>query len=115
MNVYVEDTTKEDTDSEDCRHGEKVGEAQFSAQGKVVTVEITTIGDFYITESQAHVGAEMLPTDETDGSYITDPKLFELKEEDLKEGTTSVDHFLRGCQEDNWVVARAVVCGSFVE
>ena len=66
-----------------------------------------------MTETQVHVGPDMLPADPYDGSYITNPYEFELVHEHLGADTIQDVHYLRGCQEDNWVVARAVVCGPF--
>ena len=109
MDIY----TEVQTDSDQCQYGEKVGTAKFGAQGKVVTVEMDTVGDFYMTESQVHVGADVLPTDNEDGTYITDPQQFELNHANLGNARSDF-HYMRGCQENNWVVARAVVCGSFV-
>ena len=105
LDLFVE----KDTPGQTCEHGERVGNVDFRYRSKVVTVEFETTGDFYMTETQVHVGADILPIRETDGKYITDPVNFELANN--PSGRTLDDHFMRGCQEDNWISARAVVCG----
>ncbi|CAB9500260.1 Calcium-binding EGF domain [Seminavis robusta] len=113
LTLFAEAPNDKDAAGDDeCTHGMRVGQVQFSYASKVVTVKIETLSHFYMTETQAHVGPDMLPTDLEDGSYITNPMEFELIHEGLGEATQDF-HYLRGCQEDNWVVVRAVVCGPF--
>ena len=107
MDLFVE----QDASNTTCRYGERVGTVDFRYNDKVVTVEFETTGEFYLAETQVHVGAEILPRRDSDQTYITDPAKFELVND--PSGRTIDDHFLRGCSEDNWISARALVCGPF--
>jgi hypothetical protein len=116
MDLYVQVPIDEDAPDgeEECPPGaQKVGSVNFSYSKKVVTVELRTIGDMVMTSSQVHVGPDLLPSDPQDGSFITDPHKFELVHPDLEDATSDY-YYLHGCQEDNWVAARAVVCGTFI-
>jgi hypothetical protein len=117
LDLYVQAPRDNDAPAgeEDCTPGvQKVGSVGISYEGKAVTVELSTIGDMVMMSSQVHVGQDLLPVDPQDGTYITDPQKFELAHPNL--GAVISDHYyLHGCQEDNWVAARAVVCGTFTE
>jgi len=107
--LYVE---RGDSGAQYCDRGmEVIGNVGVSYQKKVVTVDFRVRDDFYMLETQVHVGDEILPRNETDNAYITDPNNFELVNSPSQRYLDS--HFLRGCQEDNWISARAVVCGPF--
>ena len=111
LDMYAQPTNN----NVECSYGpQKVGSVGFSYHGKLVTVEMQTIGDFYMMSSQVHVGLDILPTNPKDDTYITDPQRFELIHPNLG-GVTKDTYYLHGCQEDNWVAAVALVCGTFAE
>jgi len=99
------------TESGQCGLGTKVGTLLIQYDNeKSVKVTYGMLDGFTMKETNLFVGEERLYV--KNGQETVNPADFLYQNQNLNDVSVDV-HYLRGCSDENYVVAHATVCGEF--